>query len=67
MHPRPKVKVLATFPEDSHPPILYPVAVTRDSTHSDAAGFLTYLRGAGPKAAFEKQGFTVLNKVANAT
>ncbi|HEV7256869.1 MAG TPA: molybdate ABC transporter substrate-binding protein [Bosea sp. (in: a-proteobacteria)] len=63
----PKVKVIATFPEDSHPPILYPVAVTKDSTNSDALGFLTYLRGAGPRAAFEKQGFTVLNKPANAT
>ena len=63
----PKVKVLATFPPDSHPPILYPVAVTRDSTHPDAVAFLTYLRGAGPRAAFEKQGFTVLNKAANAT
>jgi molybdate transport system substrate-binding protein len=63
----PKVKVLATFPPDSHPPILYPVAVTRDSTHPDAVAFLGYLRGAGPKAAFEKQGFTVLNKAANAT
>ncbi len=62
-----KVKVLATFPPDSHPPILYPVAVTRDSTHPDAVAFLAYLRGAGPKAAFEKQGFTVLNKAANAT
>jgi molybdate transport system substrate-binding protein len=63
----PKVKVVATFPEDSHPPILYPVAVTKDSGNPDAAGFLTYLRGAGPKAAFEKQGFTVLNKAANAS
>ncbi len=63
----PKVKVLATFPEDSHPPILYPVAATRDSTHPDAQGFLTHLRGAGSKAAFEKQGFTVLNKAANAS
>ncbi|MDP3256587.1 MAG: molybdate ABC transporter substrate-binding protein [Bosea sp. (in: a-proteobacteria)] len=63
----PKVKVLATFPQDSHPPILYPVAVTRDSTHPDAAGFLAHLRSSGPKAAFEKQGFTVLNKAANAT
>lgn len=63
----PKVKVLATFPQDSHPPILYPVALTRDSTHPDAQAFLTYLRGAGPRAAFEKQGFTVLNKAANAS
>ncbi|MBX9911242.1 MAG: molybdate ABC transporter substrate-binding protein [Beijerinckiaceae bacterium] len=63
----PKVKVLATFPEDSHPPILYPVAVTKDSTHPDAAGFLAYLRGPASRAAFEKQGFTVLNKPAHAT
>lgn len=63
----PKVKVIATFPEDSHPPILYPVAVTKDSTNPDALAFLSYLRGAGPRAAFEKQGFTVLNKAANAT
>ncbi len=63
----PKVRVLATFPEDSHPPILYPVAVTKASTHPDAQNFLSHLRGAGPRAAFEKQGFTVLNKPANAS
>lgn len=63
----PKVKVLATFPEDTHPPIIYPVAVLKDSTNVDAQGFLGYLRGAGPKAVFEKQGFTVLNKPANAS
>jgi len=63
----PKVKVVATFPEDSHPPIIYPVAVTKDSTNADALGFLTYLRSAGPKAAFEKQGFTVLNKPASSS
>lgn len=63
----PKVRIIATFPEDSHPPILYPVAVTKDSTHPDALGFLGYLRGSGPRAAFEKQGFSVLNRPANAT
>ncbi len=63
----PKVKVLATFPSDSHPPILYPVAVTRDSTHPDAVAFLTYLRGAGSRADFEKQGFTVLNQPASSS
>jgi molybdate transport system substrate-binding protein len=63
----PKVRIVATFPEDSHPPILYPVAVTRDSTHPDAQGFLRYLRGAVARAAFEKQGFSVLNKPADAS
>jgi molybdate transport system substrate-binding protein len=63
----PKVRVVATFPQETHPPILYPVAVTKDSVHADAPAFLTWLRGAAPRAAFEKQGFTVLNKPANAS
>jgi molybdate transport system substrate-binding protein len=63
----PKVKVIATFPEDSHPPIIYPVAVTKDSTNPDAAAFLTFLRGNGAKGSFEKQGFTVLNKPASSS
>lgn len=63
----PRVKVIATFPEETHPPIIYPVAVLKDSINPDAPGFLTWLRSAGPKAAFEKQGFTVLNKPANAS
>jgi molybdate transport system substrate-binding protein len=62
-----KVRVVAVFPVETHPPIVYPVAVTRDSVHPDAGAFLTYLRGAGARAAFEKQGFTVLNKPANAS
>nr|WP_245973903.1 molybdate ABC transporter substrate-binding protein [Bosea caraganae] len=63
----PQVKVVATFPEDSHPPIIYPVAVTKDSANPDAQAFLTYLRGPAAKGAFEKQGFTVLNKAASSS
>ncbi|GAU84584.1 molybdate ABC transporter substrate-binding protein [Bosea sp. BIWAKO-01] len=63
----PQVKVVATFPEDSHPPIIYPVAVTKDSGNADAQTFLTYLRGPAAKGAFEKQGFTVLNKAASSS
>ena len=36
----PKVKVVATFPADSHPPILYPVAMTASSTNPDAERLL---------------------------
>jgi molybdate transport system substrate-binding protein len=61
----PNVTIVGTFPEDSHPPIVYPVAVTRDSTNPDAAGFVAYLRSPGAKLAFEKQGFTILNKSAS--
>lgn len=63
----PQVKVVATFPVDSHPPIVYPVAVTKDSANPDAQAFLTYLRSPAAKPAFEKQGFTVLNKAASSS
>ena len=62
----PRVKIVGTFPENSHPPIVYPVAVTRDATSPDASALLAYLRGPTSKAAFEKQGFTVLNRPAGA-
>lgn len=63
----PKVKVVATFPEGSHPPIIYPVALLKDSKSPDAAAFLEHLRGPAARAAFEKQGFTVLNKRASSS
>ncbi|WP_407527014.1 molybdate ABC transporter substrate-binding protein [Methylobacterium oryzisoli] len=62
----PNVTILAAFPPDSHPPIIYPVAITRESRNSDAAAFLAYLRGPAAKAAFERQGFTVLNRATTA-
>ncbi len=56
----PGVKVVATFPADSHPPITYPFALTA-GTKGDAAGkFLACLRSAPVKPAFENQGFKVL-------
>lgn len=56
----PGVKVLGTFPEDAHPPIVYPMALTTDSQSPDAQSFLDYVKSAPAKAAFEKQGFIVL-------
>lgn len=60
----PNVTVVGTFPADTHPPIVYPVAVTKETRSPDAAAFLAYLRGPAAKAAFERQGFTVLNRPA---
>jgi molybdate transport system substrate-binding protein len=57
----PKVKVVATFPADSHPPIVYPVALLASSTNPDARDFLKYLESDAAKPAFTKQGFTILN------
>jgi molybdate transport system substrate-binding protein len=55
----PDVKVLGTFPADSHPPIIYPVAATT-AAKPDAAGYLAFLRSTGAKTIFEKYGFTSL-------
>ena len=53
----PKVKVVATFPADSHPPILYPVALTASSTNPDAKAFFDFMQSDAAKSAYEKQGF----------
>jgi molybdate transport system substrate-binding protein len=54
----PGVKVIGTFPEASHPPILYPVALTAASRSPDAKAFLEFLQSDAAKAAYQKQGFT---------
>ena len=56
------VKVIGTFPADSHPPILYPVAVLASSSKPEAQAFVDYLKSPAAKPLFEKQGFTVVAK-----
>jgi len=56
----PAVRIVATFPPDSHPPIVYPMALTR-AAGPEAPGFATYLRTPAARALFEAQGFTVLD------
>jgi molybdate transport system substrate-binding protein len=56
----PRVKIVSVFPEDTHPPIVYPAALTADSKNPDAARLLEFLASPAAKPAFEKQGFTVL-------
>lgn len=53
----PNVKIVDTFPLDTHPAIIYPAAKLRDSKSPDADAFLAYLRTPKAAAAFEKQGF----------
>jgi molybdate transport system substrate-binding protein len=55
----PGVKILGTFPADSHPPIIYPVAAT-STAKPDATGYLAFLKTAAAKAIFEKYGFKFL-------
>ena len=56
----PAVKIVGTFPDDSHPPILYPVALTASSENPDAVAFLDFLKSDDARGAFEKQGFVMV-------
>jgi molybdate transport system substrate-binding protein len=55
----PGVKIVGTFPADSHPAIIYPVAATA-TAKAEAAGYLAFLRSSEAKAILEKYGFTFL-------
>jgi len=57
----PEVKIIGTFPENTHPPIIYPIALTANASHPDAAAFLAYVRSGKARPLFEAQGFTVLS------
>lgn len=52
------VKTVGIFPNNSHAPIVYPVALTRTASPA-AKQFLTFLGGPQARAIFEKAGFTV--------
>jgi len=55
----PGVKIVGTFPAESYPPIVYPVAATMVAK-PEAAAYLSFLRSAIAKTAFEQYGFTFL-------
>lgn len=55
-----KVKVVATAPEDTHKPIVYPAAILKDTKQMDTAkDFLAFVQNDQSKALFEKYGFAV--------
>lgn len=54
------VKIIGSFPDDSHKPIVYPAAQIETSKNAKAAEFLHYLASPEAKTIFEKHGFTVL-------
>ena len=58
----PGVRVVGTFPADTHPPIVYPIALTTASENPNAPALLVYLRGAAARAQFQKAGFTALDE-----
>jgi molybdate transport system substrate-binding protein len=56
----PNVEIVGVFPEDTHPPIIYPAALTAVSKNPAAAKFLAFIESPAATPAFKKQGFTVL-------
>jgi molybdate transport system substrate-binding protein len=54
-----KVEVVATFPEDSHAPVIYPFALIAGAT-PEAQAFCDYLKSPAVADIFERNGFTRL-------
>ncbi|GAP99409.1 molybdate ABC transporter substrate-binding protein [Leptolyngbya sp. NIES-2104] len=55
-----QVKIVATAPETSHSPVIYPIAVLKRTPNRDAAQkFVQFLSSDAAKAVFGKQGFSV--------
>jgi len=57
----PGVKVVGVFPDESHDPIIYPVAATAGAK-PEATAYLAFLRSQTAKTIFEAYGFAVLMK-----
>src|SRR4029078_11491457 len=57
----PRVKAIGTFPANSHPPIVYPVALTL-TAQAEAERYLVFLRSEAAKSIFESFGFVFLPK-----
>jgi len=51
------VKIVDTFPSDSHPPIIYPAALLATSKSAAAKPLLDYVRSAPARSVWEKYGF----------
>ena len=57
----PKVKIIGAFPADSHPPIVYPAALTT-AARQNAAAYIDYLQSPAARSVFEQRGFTFMAK-----
>jgi len=51
------VRVVGTFAQDSHPPIVYPAALVAGRDSAAGRRYLAFLRSAAARAAFARQGF----------
>ena len=56
----PAVKIVARFAAASHPPIVYPFALTARASNPQANKFMAFLRSGSAAAVFEDAGFVML-------
>ncbi len=56
----PKVRAIDVFSADTHPPIVYPVALTARAESREAKAFLDYMIGGEAAGAFARYGFIVV-------
>ncbi|SCW70451.1 molybdate transport system substrate-binding protein [Rhizobium mongolense subsp. loessense] len=54
------VAIVGMFPADSHPPIIYPLALLAASKNPDAVSYLKFLKSENAAPFFTAQGFTIL-------
>ncbi|HSQ03955.1 MAG TPA: molybdate ABC transporter substrate-binding protein [Burkholderiales bacterium] len=52
-----RVRIVAVFPPDTHPPIVYPAALLTSGKGAGAAAFYDYLRSPAASEIFRKHGF----------
>lgn len=52
------VKVVGTFPENSHQKVEYPMAITEGHKNATVSAFYDYLKGPEASAVFKRYGFT---------
>lgn len=57
----PRVRVLATFPANAHPPIVYPVARLKSTRHPGVPAFVRWLGARKADAIFRGHGFRTLD------
>ncbi len=53
----PKVRIVAAFAANTHPPIVYPITLLADSKNAEAAALFIYLKSNAATGIFRKHGF----------
>jgi molybdate transport system substrate-binding protein len=56
----PDVRAIATFPADSHPPIVYPISIVAGHDRPEVRRFVAFLTSAEAAAIFRRYGFETL-------